>query len=90
MTQKCLTSRTSLKHIFLLIDGSIPPQKIDLEMIQSFMEERLPFSLVFTKIDKASQKEFSKNQKLFKQELQRIAADFSIPPLLLFSVSNTS
>ena len=90
MTQEFLTSRTSLKQIFLLIDGSIPPQKIDIEMIESFIEDRLPFSLVFTKVDKASQKEFSKNQKLFKQELQRIAVDFSITPPLLFFVSNVS
>ena len=86
MTQEFMTSRTSLKHIFLLINGSIPPQKIDLEMVQSFIEEKLPFSLVFTKIDKVSQKEFSKNQKLFKQELQKIT---STPPLFFF-VTNTT
>ena len=90
MTQEFLTSRTSLKQIFLLIDGSIPPQKIDVEMIESFMEEGLPFSLVFTKIDKASQKVRHKITEDFARRLQKISEDFSVPAPLLFFVSNVS
>ena len=60
---------------FLLIDWSIPPQKIDLEMISCFIEEWIPFMLIFTKIDKSNQKDRSKNQKLFHQELEKIMKD---------------
>jgi GTP-binding protein len=86
MTQEFLTKRASLKQVFLLIDASIPPQNIDLEMIRSFVEEQIAFSLVFTKNDKGSQKDRSKYLKLFKQKLQEIT---STPPLLFF-VSNLS
>jgi len=86
MTQEFLLKRQSLKEIFLLIDGSIPPQKIDLEMIESFVVERLPFSIVFTKIDKVSQKEKHKITEDFKRKLQKIITP--LPPLL--SVSNIS
>lgn len=71
-TQNYLSTREVLKYTFLLIDWSIPPQKIDLEMIKSFEEEWIKFALVFTKLDKSNQKERSKNQKLFKEELKKI------------------
>lgn len=52
LTQEFLMKRNALKKIFLLIDASIPPQKIDLAMIESFVEENIDFALVFTKNDK--------------------------------------
>lgn len=57
--------------IFVLIDGSIPPQKIDLEFIQALKEENLTFSLIITKTDKANQKTLHQNIKLLKQALQK-------------------
>ena len=57
---------------FLLIDGSIPPQKIDIEMIKCFIEEWIEFSIVFTKLDKCNQKDRSKNQRLFDEEMKKI------------------
>ena len=71
-TQNFLTSRDNLKMTFLLIDGSIPPQKIDIEMIQCFIEEWIDFSIVFTKLDKCNQKDRSKNQKLFNEKMKEI------------------
>jgi len=71
-TQKFLTTVNSLKNTFLLIDWSIPPQKIDIEMIKCFIEEWIRFSIIFTKIDKCNQKTFSKNQKLFNEEMEKI------------------
>lgn len=44
-------------------------------MISCFIEERIPFMLIFTKIDKSNQKDRSKNQKLFHQELEKIMKD---------------
>ena len=71
-TQEFLSTRNTLKNTFLLIDGSIPPQKIDIEMIKCFMEEWIDFSIVFTKLDKCNQKDRSKNQKLFNEEMKKI------------------
>ena len=71
-TQEFLNTRKTLKNTFLLIDGSISPQKIDLEMINCFMDEWIGFSIVFTKLDKCNQKERTKNQKLFNEEMKKI------------------
>ena len=71
-TQKFLNTRKTLKNTFLLIDGSIPPQKIDIEMIKCFIEEWINFCIVFTKLDKCNQKERSKNLKVFNEEMKKI------------------
>ena len=71
-TQEFLNTRKTLKNTFSLIDGSIPPQKIDIEMIKCFMEEWIDFSIVFTKLDKCNQKDRSKNLKLFNEEMKKI------------------
>lgn len=71
-TQEFLSTRNTLKNTFLLIDGSIPPQKIDVEMIKCFMGEWIDFSIVFTKLDKCNQKERSKNQRLFNEKMKEI------------------
>jgi GTP-binding protein len=42
--QEYLTKRSSLKIVFLLIDGSIPPQPIDLEFMQLLQEDQDSFS----------------------------------------------
>jgi GTP-binding protein len=64
-----LTQRESLKRIFVLIDGKIPPQKIDLEFVMELVDEEIPFDIIITKIDKTKQKDLNKNIKAFKQEL---------------------
>ncbi len=71
-TQEFLNTRKTLKNTFLLIDGSISPQKIDIEMIKCFLEEWIDFSIVFTKLDKCNQKDRIKNQKLFNEEMKKI------------------
>ena len=67
MTHDFLVKRANLKQLFLLIDLSIPPQTIDLEITKTLLEEKIPFSIVFTKIDKVSQKEKAKNLKEFQK-----------------------
>ena len=57
--------------IFVLIDGNIPPQKIDLEFLQALSEEELDFVIVVTKADKANQKTLHQNIKLLKQAVQK-------------------
>ena len=57
--------------ILVLIDGNIPPQKIDLEFLQALSEERLDFVIVVTKADKANQKTLHQNIRLLKQSIQK-------------------
>lgn len=72
LAQDFLSKRKTLKKTFLLIDGSIPPQHIDTNMIQCFIDENIDFSIIFTKLDKCNQKDRSKNKKLFDEEMKKI------------------
>ena len=40
-------------------------------MMKCFIEENVDFALIFTKLDKCNQKDRSKNQKLFQEELDK-------------------
>jgi len=59
-----LIDRNQLIHLFLLVDASIPPQKIDQETIEKLQLSKVPFSVVFTKTDKAKQAEVDKTISL--------------------------
>ena len=71
--------------ILLLIDGSIPPQKIDLEFVSALTAENLNFALILTKTDKANQKTLHQNLKLIKQALQKQIG--KLPEMLLSSTT---
>lgn len=71
LTQQFINTRKTLKKTFILIDWSLPPQKIDLEMIQCFIDDKINFSIITTKSDKCNQKTRSKNQKLLIEELKK-------------------
>lgn len=60
-----LTKRPSLTQIFVLIDVRLKPQQIDLEFVNWLSTQDRPYCLVFTKSDKATQKEISINLKAF-------------------------
>ena len=51
-TQEYFLKRESLVSVLLLVDGSVPPQAIDLEVADWLGENNVPFSVVFTKVDK--------------------------------------
>lgn len=52
MIKNYLIERENLFCVFQLIDGSISPQKIDVEFTNWMGEHAIPFMLVFTKTDK--------------------------------------
>ncbi len=66
-----LTKRPSLTQIFVLIDVRLKPQQIDLEFVTWLSTQDRPYCLVFTKSDKATQKEISTNLKAFVAELNK-------------------
>lgn len=70
MIENYLRKRTNLVNVFVLIDSRHPPQKIDIEFVNQLGEWQVPFQLVFTKADKASQLETSRNIKAFLNKLR--------------------
>ena len=56
-----LTKRQQLTTVFVLLDSRLEPQKIDLEVMNWCGEKEIPFSMVFTKIDKLSSSQLQKN-----------------------------
>lgn len=61
--------RDLLQVVFVLIDSRIPPQKNDIDFINSLAEWGIPSAVIFTKTDKLSQSASTKNIEVFKQEL---------------------
>ena len=71
MIKDYFLNRKNLEVTFILIDSRIPPQTIDLELIDWFGENGLPFILLFTKSDKLSKNDIAKNVKMFGNALAK-------------------
>ena len=54
MIKGYISSRRQMTNLFVLIDSRHRPQKIDLEFMNWLGENGVPFSIVFTKLDKLS------------------------------------
>ena len=70
MIENYLRKRENLVQVFVLIDSRHSPQKLDIEFISQLRKWDVPFTLVFTKSDKESQAEVSKNVKGFLAEMR--------------------
>lgn len=70
MIENYLRKRENLVNVFVLIDGRHAPQKIDIDFINKLGKWEVPFSIVFTKSDKETQKTVSQNVKLFLDKLR--------------------
>jgi GTP-binding protein len=67
--EQYLRERESLQCLFVLIDSRIDPQDSDLEFLNFLGNMGVPFSIVFTKIDKLNQSMRAKNMKAFTDEM---------------------
>jgi GTP-binding protein len=65
MIENYLRKRENLAMVFVLIDSRHSPQKIDLDFMEQLKKWEVPFSIIFTKTDKESQRIVSKNVKDF-------------------------
>jgi GTP-binding protein len=81
-----LTQREELVNVFVLLDSRLEPQKIDLEFMNWCGEKGIPFSMVFTKIDKISSTVLQKNLAKYKKEMLKYWDE--LPPV--FTTSATS
>ncbi len=52
MIEGYILNRSQMTNLFLLIDSRHEPQKIDMEFMEWLGENQIPFSIVFTKVDK--------------------------------------
>jgi GTP-binding protein len=81
-----LLKRENLINTFVLIDSRLEPQKNDIEFMNWMGNNELPFSIVFTKIDKLSSSALQKNLAKYKKELLKFWEE--LPPV--FTTSSTS
>ncbi|MFY0644584.1 MAG: YihA family ribosome biogenesis GTP-binding protein [Bacteroidia bacterium] len=64
-----LIKSQNLYVVFVLVDASIPPQKIDLDFINWCGKFKVPIAVVFTKTDKKKGKQVESNISKFEQAL---------------------
>ncbi len=81
-----LTKREQLTNVFVLLDSRLEPQKIDLEFMNWCGEKNIPFSMVFTKIDKLSSSQLQKNLAKYKKEMLKFWAE--LPPVFTTSAES--
>lgn len=71
--------REQMVNLFLLIDSRHKPQKIDLEFMEWLGENGVPFSIVFTKLDKMSSSAAKKATNIYCEELKEVWEE--LPPI---------
>jgi GTP-binding protein len=71
MIENYLRKRENLTNVFILIDSRHEPQKIDLNFINQLGKWEVPFTLLFTKADKETQRVVSKNVKDFLEAMRK-------------------
>ncbi len=70
-----ILNRRNLVNLFVLVDSRHKPQPIDLEFIQWCGESGVPFSIVFTKVDKLKPNTAIQNVEQYKAELHKTWED---------------
>lgn len=65
-----ILNRESMVNLFLLIDSRHKPQKIDKEFMEWLGENGVPFSIVFTKLDKMSSSAAKRAVEIYCDELK--------------------
>jgi GTP-binding protein len=83
LIESYILQREQLHNLFLLIDSRLEPQKIDIEFTSWLGENGIPFSIVFTKIDKQTKNKTDANVELFKAKL--LESWEELPPIFLTS-----
>ena len=69
MIRGYVLSRQQMTNLFVLVDSRHAPQRIDLEFITWLGENGVPFSLVFTKLDKLGINAGKRNIEQYKKAL---------------------
>ena len=75
--------RPQLTNLFVLIDSRLEPQQIDLEFMEWLGENSVPFSIIFTKSDKQSNKKLTENTEKYRETL--LETWENLPPIFITS-----
>ncbi len=75
--------REQMTNLFVLVDSRHKPQKIDLDFMTWLGENGVPFSIVFTKMDKLGRDAGPRNVEAYKQELLKQWEE--LPPIFMTS-----
>ena len=86
MVEGYLVRRENLQCTFLLIDSNVVPQKIDIEFVNWLGEIRIPFAIVFTKMDKSKPDVVEANVEQFKTSLLEYWTE--LPPIFYTSAND--
>lgn len=78
-----ITHRAELTNLFLLLDCRHEPQPIDLEFMEWLGKSGVPFSIIFTKIDKISKSKLNENISIYTDKLEETWDE--LPPVFLTS-----
>lgn len=87
MIERYCLYRDPLVSLFVLIDCRLEPQKIDLEFMEWLGENEIPFSIVFTKIDKIGKGRLSENIGNYRLKLLQTWEE--LPPIFLTSAEKS-
>jgi len=69
-----ISGREGLACTYVILDATLKPQRIDVEFVQWLLQLRLPFALVFNKIDREKPNAIKRNIELFQQEISAFCA----------------
>lgn len=83
MIRNYILRREQMTNLFLLIDSRLKPQKIDLQFMEWLAENEVPFSIVFTKLDKMTKAEGSRMVAAYCEKLMEQWEE--LPPIFLTS-----
>ena len=87
MIQGYVLGREQMTNLFVLVDSRLKPQKIDMEFIQWLGENGVPFSIVFTKMDKLGKVAGPAAVEAYKKELLKTWEE--LPPVFMTSAEDT-
>ncbi len=83
MIEGYILCREQMTNLFVLVDSRHEPQKIDLEFIEWLGENGVPFSIVFTKLDKMGPEAGRRNIKKYTDKLLEQWEE--LPPIFVTS-----
>lgn len=78
-----ILGREQMTNLFVLVDSRHKPQKIDIEFMEWLGENGIPFSIVFTKIDKLSPTAVKRQTAAYCETLLETWEE--LPPVFLTS-----
>ena len=83
-----LAKRRNIACVFVLIDSTLPPQRIDMEFIAWLDGCSVPFVLLFTKTDKQSASRLNAQLAVFKTALSELRSE--LPTIFVSSARTKS